>query len=207
MAEKRRLIPFSPEECCGCEACSQKCPHKAIDMKYGIDGALYPVINVEKCTNCYLCTSVCQYLHIPELNTTKYTYAASLINEDFLIRSSSGGAFYALALYIVNKGGTVYGSAMCEDESTIYAKHIRVDNEDELCKLQGSKYVQSIIGDVYKDVYKDLQSNRLVLFSGTPCQVAGLKLYLGHDYNTLLTVDIVCHGVPGTLVFQKYMKN
>lgn len=131
------------------------------------------------------------------------TYACYLKNEDIRIHSSSGAVFSAIASYVLAKNGIVYGVAMSED--CYSAEYISVTDEKELAKLRGSKYLQAKMGDTYKHVRADLQNERLVLFTGTGCQIIGLKLFLGRDYSNLICVDVICHGVPSPALWKKYV--
>lgn len=200
-----KSLYISTDKCCGCGACEQRCPQNAIQMMYRDDGALYPVISESRCVNCHLCEKVCQYHSVAELQSTPEAYAAVLKDENSLMASSSGGMFFALAVHIISQGGVVYGCAMDIDTSMI-AKHIYIERVESIHRLQGSKYVQSEIGHCYAEIEQMLKAGRMVLFTGTPCQVAGLKKYLlGIEYENLFTVDIICHGVPGSQLFNDYL--
>ena len=155
---------------------------------------MYPKVDENLCIGCDLCEKVCPYKNIvssAEFEERLFAYK----NDDpgILLESSSGGAFTELATYIIGRGGAVYGAAFSEDWSV---KHICVESIDELGKLRGSKYVQSYIGNSYRDAEHKLKNGQLVLFTGTPCQIKGLKFFLRKDYPNLLTVDFICHGVP-----------
>jgi len=192
--------------CCGCSACYNICPKKAITMVEDEYGFIYPKIDADKCINCGLCTRVCDYKkeHSKIKNDDCTAYLGINNNEERLLKSSSGGIFIALAERTISEGGIVYGSAMDNFE----CHHIRVTDRANLSKLQGSKYVQSSIGDIYSQVKTDLENNKKVLFSGTPCQIGGLNGYLlGKKYDNLMTVDIICHGVPNNKFFKDYIKN
>ena len=191
------------KDCCGCSACQQICPKGCISMQPDDEGFLYPVVDINACIDCGMCEKVC-----PELNRnikTKplATYAA--INPDLHVRmkSSSGGIFSMLAEETIEGGGVVYGAAFDRDWSV---RHIKVSSSEELALLRGSKYLQSKLGDTFKDVRTELNSGRRVLFSGTPCQTSGLKKFLRKDYTNLTTVDFVCHGVPSPAVWHSYLK-
>lgn len=193
---------YPKEKCCGCSACYNACPVECINMVTDEEGFLYPLVDEDSCINCGLCEKVC-----PMLNTNTYdikpgVYACINKDEDIRFRSSSGGCFSVLAKYVLENDGVVFGAAFDEN---FEVKHIMVDNENDLQRLRGSKYVQSDINVSYKQAKKYLELNKLVLFSGTPCQVAGLKNYLGKDYNNLILMDLVCHGVPSPGVFSKYL--
>lgn len=192
-------------ECTGCNACSSICPQKCIYMKADEEGFLYPVTDTDKCVNCGLCEKVCPIIFKQQSNEPYCTNAISANNKEKSIRncSSSGGVFTVLAKNIIRQSGVVFGAAF--NESFKKVEHICVDNETDLRKLRGSKYVQSWIGDSYCLAKDYLDSGRIVLFSGTPCQIAGLHSFLGKTYNNLFTQDIICHGVPSPLVWEKYV--
>lgn len=194
----------SKDECCGCEACAQICPVQCIEMCADSEGFLYPVVDKEKCIQCGLCERTCPVINSKEIDDSQLlAYAAVNLNELILEESSSGGAFSVLAEYVLNEGGIVYGASFDEK---VRVKHIGVDNLSELSKLRGSKYVQSFIGDCFIEVKKQVESGRLVLFTGTPCHVAALQLFLRKGYNNLLTMDFICHGVPSPLIWSEYLK-
>lgn len=196
------------KDCCGCGACQAICPKNAIDMIEDEYGFIYPKINDEKCINCGLCRRTCSYKTPRKMTEDKSTYVAVSKNLNNLKKSASGGVFFELAKAIVSSDGIVYGCSMEKENEKLTPKHIRVNNIDNLIKLQGSKYVQSECDNIYKDVKKDLLENRKVLFSGTPCQIEGLKAFLQYkDYENLYLIDIICHGVPSKKMFQDYIEN
>lgn len=192
-------------KCTGCGACAQLCPHMAITMEVDDEGFLRPVISSSRCTTCGLCQLRCP------VNTPRHVstglplavYSGWSNDESTRIGSSSGGAFTEIAKLILAKGGVCFGVSMDEN---VTARHTFVESDEGLCKLRGSKYVQSIIGDTYIKVRHFLHQGRHVLFSGTPCQVAGLLNFLHRDYDNLTTVDLVCHGVPSPMVFSDYVE-
>lgn len=190
-------------DCCGCGACLNICPRNAIRMAADECGFLYPKIDVDLCVGCRKCTSVCAFQNINENNTPLNTYAAVSQNKEQAVKSASGGIFASLAEDYINKGGIVFGAAFDEKRGV---SHRSINKTEMLYLLQGSKYVQSKIGNTYKETKELLNSGRKVLFSGTPCQIAGLKSYLGKEYDGLLTVDIICHGVPSEKIFQSYLR-
>lgn len=192
--------------CCGCGACSNICPQNAICMTEDQDGYVYPEIDIKKCVRCGLCKKVCSYQNGVERNSPISVKIAMNQNAEQLLKSSSGGVFAALAEAILQEKGVVYGAGYSRENSELLIKHLRVDQLDKLNLLQGSKYSQSVIGDSFSLVKQDLISGKKVLFSGTPCQVAGLKGYLGKEYDGLYTVDIVCHGVPNQRQFSSFIK-
>lgn len=187
--------------CSGCAACFNICPQECIIMKNDEEGFLYPEVDKSLCIACGLCDKVCG--GYSSQNTDVSAYAC--INKDDKIRksSSSGGVFYLLAEYVLDCNGVVFG-AVFDNDFSVY--HVSVENKNDLHKLQGSKYVQSRIGDAYKKAKELIESKRLVLFSGTPCQTDGLAKYLGKEYDNLILQDIICHGVPSPAVWHKYKK-
>lgn len=192
--------------CTGCQACENICPKQAISMKENEYGFLYPTIQQDKCINCNLCRNVCS--NISRIQKNKYIKTLALQSKDnYLIKkSSSGGMFVELAKFVLNKGGVVFGCAMERVEEGFDVKHIYIEDEKDLYKLQGSKYVQSRIGNTIKEAKEFLDKGRFVLYSGTPCQIAGLKAYLKQDYENLLTVDLSCTGTPSLKIFNDYIK-
>lgn len=180
------------------------CLKKAILMKEDECGFLYPQIDEKLCVKCGACKKVCSYQNVAETNNPVDVYAAVSKNTDVL-QSTSGGIFASLATSVIHEGGIVYGASMEYIDGVLTPMHIGVDSLTDLIKLQGSKYVQSYIGNTYQEVKKQLVDGRMVLFSGTPCQVAGLKSYLHNDYDTLLLLDLICHGVPSAKFFQDYI--
>lgn len=191
------------QDCCGCSACLNICPNKCIKMKADNEGFLYPYIKEkENCTNCKACEKVCPIVKDDVREIIPEVYACKNKNEIEREESSSGGVFTLLAKQILKKNGVVYG-ALFDERFNVY--HNKIDNEDELYKLRGSKYTQSNIGDCYKTVKNDLINDKKVLFSGTSCQIAGLKSFLKKDYENLYTVDVVCHGVPSPKVYSLYI--
>lgn len=190
------------DECTACGACLSICPKSCISFKSNEEGFLYPHIDIEKCVDCDLCSKVC-FLndHITPTfreNDISY-YAAKAIERCNL--SSSGGIFPLLAESVLKNGGVVIGAAW-DDKFNV--KHILIKSKSELPLLCGSKYIQSNTEKVFK-IVKEHLSIQTVLFSGTPCQVKGLKTFLGKDYDNLITVELVCHGVPSPLVFRRYL--
>ncbi len=189
----------SRENCTGCFACYNICPREAITMEEDEYGYIYPIINNDKCINCKLCEKSCPSLNKINLKYPIKCYAARTKDEAILKKSTSGGIATLLAQKIIENGGVVYGAAY-NDKCEV--NHIRIDDINELDRLQGSKYVHSYIKDAFQSVKKDLLTSKNVLFIGTPCQVAGLRKYLVKKYDNLYTVDIICHGVPS----QKFLK-
>lgn len=199
------MISNSRADCSGCSACANICPKNCIVMQRDDEGFSYPKINHEICIQCGRCEKVCPALNFKSATIDKLPEVFVAIYPDAKIRrhSSSGGAFTALSEIILKNGGIIFGAGFNEDWRVV---HMSAENLDELENLRGSKYVQSQIGDVYKRVKVELENNRKVLFSGTPCQCAGLKSFLGKDYSNLLTVDIICHGTPSPLLLENYLE-
>lgn len=198
------MIDLKKFNCTGCTACYNVCPHKAIQMVEDSEGFKFPQIDTAKCTNCGLCEKVC----IPSNGYVKQpfetkAYGAKNKNLDERKKSQSGGAFYVLAKYILSQGGVVYGSLI--DEAFV-VRHARASTEEQAKGFRGSKYVQSDLGDIFLSVKEDLLLGVPVLFSGTPCQVAGLKAFLRKAYDNLLLVDLICHGVPSPKVWSDYIE-
>lgn len=187
-------------DCYGCGACEQICGHKAIQLKANVEGFLYPEVDTDKCSNCGLCERVCP-IDVPPKGQVKQTIACQYQNES-LIDSASGGLFKAVADYVLDHNGYVAGCVFDESFNPI---HILSNSPKDISRMQGSKYVQSKIGNVYNEVKKQLKEGVLVLFSGTPCQVAGLKEFLMDKYNNLITLDLICHGVPSPKLLQLYL--
>ena len=190
-------------KCAGCHACANACPRNCINMVRDIEGFEYPVVDEGACVHCNLCNSVCPIETTQLVSGSTTVYAAVNQDEGIRLASSSGGVFTLLAERILSEGGVVFGAAFSEDFHS--AHHIAIESSEELGRLRGSKYLQSRIGDTYREVRAFLEQGRSVLFSGTPCQIAGLKAYLGKEYDTLYTQDIICHGVPSPLVWDKYL--
>lgn len=207
MEEKENYL--NVVSCTGCRACEQACPVNAIEMRENYMGFLVPYIEDSKCIHCGKCRNVCHALdkkgkHLKQDNIV--TYACKNTNEEIRMKSSSGGLFYLFASEIINAGGVVYGAGYNEE---FEVQHLRIQKSDEIIQLMGSKYVQSNLNNTYVSIQNDLATKRQVLFVGTPCQVAGLLTFLtksGCDSTNLLTMDLVCHGVPSPLIWREYLK-
>lgn len=186
-------------QCTQCLACVNSCPRNSIDMVDAGEGFFIPRINSDTCVECGTCMKVCHRLSpVDCYQTPLKTLACWTKNNDDRKKSSSGGAFSVLARYVLSENGVVFGATM---DSNLQVRHISIDNVEDIVKLQGSKYVQSYIGDTYKQVREFINQNRLVLFTGTPCQVGGLLAFLRKRYDNLITCDMVCHGVPSQKAF------
>lgn len=191
-------------DCCGCSACIAACPKGCICMETDSEGFRYPSIDTQRCVDCDLCQRVCPVINEAAIPShPQSVYAA--INHDHATRadSSSGGIFTLIAEHVLSDGGIVFGAAVTED---LKVKHIAVEEFSQLHLLRGSKYVQSDPGDSFRQVKEHLLAGRQVLYTGTPCQIAGLKSYLGQDYDHLICQDIICHGVPSPAVFDAYLQ-
>ena len=188
--------------CCGCSACAMKCPKHCITMQADSEGFLYPVVNKEDCIDCGLCERVCHELHPYEQRKPLNVYAAINKDEEIRLKSSSGGIFYLLAEKTISEGGVVFGARFDEQWQVVidYAETM-----EGIKPFMGSKYVQASTATAFKDAEAFLKQGRKVLFSGSPCQIAGLYHYLRKEYDNLTTVDFVCHGVPSPKVWQRYL--
>ena len=189
--------------CCGCSACVQRCPRHCISMKEDEEGFLYPVVDENACIECGLCEKVCPELHQGEERKPLKVYAAKNKNEEIRMQSSSGGIFTLLAEQIIQEGGVVFGARFDENWEVI---HDYTETIEGLAPFRGSKYIQSRIRVTYQQAESFLKQGRKVMFTGTPCQIAGLKQFLRKEYENLLTVDFICHGVPSPGVWRKYLE-
>ena len=191
--------------CCGCEACVQACAHNAISMKEDNEGFRYPEVDATLCVECSLCEKVCQYNDMPPKYTEeKYVFGGYIANPEVRFESTSGGAFSAIVDAFCDEKYVVFGAEAKE----IDVFHSYIESKAELSKFRKSKYSQSIIGDTYKQVKAFLKEGKKVLFSGTPCQIAGLRCYLGKtNQDNLLTVEVICEGVPSPLYVRKWDKH
>lgn len=194
--------------CCGCTACMSVCPHGALSMKPDVLGFMYPEVNPARCTDCGLCDKVCDFCGRHEDNRIEEdrpleVYAASNRDSDVLLSSQSGGVFTAVSDVVLSQGGVVYGAVM-NDDFTV--SHARADNAEERDRMRGSKYVQSMLDGIFRSVLEDLVSGRTVLFTGTPCQVAGLASFIPSRFHEkLILMDFICHGVPSPSVWKDYV--
>lgn len=200
------IVLSDKSDCCGCTACEAVCGHHALTMRADAEGFLYPVVDTSRCTDCHLCEQVCPIMQRDAkfLNTIPTGVFALRHKDKLTLRSSSsGGAFAAMAQTFLEMKGVIYGA---EYDERLVVVHRREQTSDGVRRFRGSKYVQSDIRGIYADVRAQLRSGRYVLFSGTPCQVEGLKGFLRHPYDKLFTVDILCHGVPSPKVFADYVR-
>lgn len=194
------------DNCCGCYACVNVCPKDCISMEEDSEGFNYPCVDKSKCVDCTLCEKVCPIINKDKVaqgsNEENNTYVAYTKNATVRKNSSSGGMFTELAESVLKNNGVVFGCAFDDDFN---AHHIMVNNSSDLEKLRGSKYIQSHIENTYEEAERLLKNGQLVLFSGVACQIAGLNSYLRKDYNNLITVDVLCHGVPSGKAWRKYI--
>lgn len=188
--------------CCGCGACLTSCPKHCVHFESDAEGFLYPIVNKYECIDCGKCERVCPIINKQPSITPIRIVAAKNKNKTIIKASSSGGLFTAIAEKCLSCGGVVFGAAF---DSEWRLRHIAVEESTELSCFRGSKYLQSEVADVFSSVKEYLKEGRQVVFSGTPCQVAGLKRFLNIEYCNLLTVEIACHGVPSPKVFREYI--
>lgn len=196
-------IGIEYSKCTGCGICSLMCPQKCIKMTSNSEGFLYPTVDIQRCVHCGICNRICP------LNTDyvglgqTIAYAAYAKDSQLISHSSSGGVFSVIAEYIIRNNGVVYGAGFDID---YLVEHKRIDSIDNIRTIRGSKYLQSNIIHILPSVKYDLDEGKTVLFSGTPCQIAALKEYLIRDYSNLITVDLICHGVPSPQLWKKYVE-
>ena len=194
------------EKCVGCTACYNICPRKCIEMKENTEGFLYPVCNDSICIKCGMCEKVCPIVNLPDFNNKDQKREGYIFqNSDckVLAESTSGGFFSALAESIISENGVVFGAAYDEN---FYLHHIYIESNDKIGQFRNSKYVQSNPKESFLQCKQFLQNGRMVLYSGTPCQVAGLKCFLEKEYKNLITCDVICRGVPSPGLFRDYVE-
>ncbi len=189
-------------ECCGCEACVQRCPVGCISLVEDNEGFRYPQVDVQRCVDCGACESVCPELNLPSASAPLKVVGAKSHSEELRSASSSGGIFSLLAADVIASQGVVFGAVFDSEWGVV---HRAAQTLEELEPMRGSKYSQSQIGDCFARAEELLQQGREVLFSGTPCQIAGLRLFLGREYDKLLLVDVTCHGAPSPKLWRKYL--
>ena len=193
---------FQKKDCNGCGACSLRCPQSAIRMVEDNEGFLYPKIDKYKCVQCGLCKSICS--NNPNKKNETKTYIAINKNKDILMQSTSGGLFSVLSTYIINLGGKVFGVRY---DKNLKVVHDSCDNIENLSNFRSSKYVRSDLKNSYQNIEKELKLGKYILFTGTPCQCAGLRAYLMRDYDKLITCEVICHANPSPLIFDMFKKN
>lgn len=196
---------LNKEKCCGCSACVNACPKHALKMISDRDGFFYPQMNISMCIHCGKCVEVCPMeKEICDYFPTFFqAFAAYSKKDSYIYNSSSGGIFPEIASWVIQNGGVVYGATMDENFNVF---HTRIVQRSDIHCLQGSKYVQSYMGESMAQCQEDLEKKKMVFFTGTGCQIFGLKQYLGKEYNNLLTADVICHGVPSNLFFKQYIE-
>lgn len=190
-------------DCCGCEACVQRCPKRCISLHRDQEGFLYPLVDESICIDCGLCERVCPVINQGEPLKPLVAYAAKNQDESVRLSSSSGGVFTALAEQVIAQGGVVFGARFDESWNVV---HDYVETVEGLSAFRGAKYAQSRIGLCFLQAETFLRQGRQVLFSGLPCQIAGLKKFLRKGYDNLITVDLFCHGVPSPLVWKRFLE-
>lgn len=198
------IVINNKDACCGCHACAQKCPKHSITMQMDEEGFLYPVVDKTTCIECGLCEKVCPVLNKNKEALPLNVFAAKNNDDAICKQSSSGGVFFLLAEKTIKDGGVVFGARF----DTLWdIEHAYIECIEGISQFMGSKYVQSRIGNTYQKAEEFLKDGRQVLFTGTPCQIAGLKHYLRKEYDNLLCVDVICHGSPSPGVWREYLRS
>lgn len=196
------------KKCTGCGACVNACPRRVITLEEDIEGFIYPQVDVDRCIDCHVCEKICPMLKDRAticcgIEGYPQFYAGQLLDKKDLSLVSSGGAFWAFSQTIIKKGGIVYGAVQ---ENVDEVSHFRAEDMEGIKRIRRSKYLQSDTGYTMAQVRDDIRKGHVVLYSGTGCQIAGLKSFLGGDFENLITCDVVCHGVPSTKVWKTYRK-
>ena len=190
--------------CFGCRACEKSCGKNAIVMSLDEEGFLRPTLDEEKCVECGLCLRSCPVVHGEDIKRSSLkVYAAQAKDEDILMKSSSGGMISVIADFVLSNNGVVFGAAYDEN---LNVRHVKAESVAELEGMRGSKYFQSDTCDTYVSVKQELKNGRLVYYTGTPCQIAGLRLFLRKEYSNLVTSDLICHGTPSSKIFHLFLK-
>ena len=199
------MLSLNLDKCCGCTACVSICPQECIKMVEDDEGFLIPrLVEDRRCIDCNLCNDVCPVItNSEETEKNQRGYIVQNIDESVRMESTSGGAFSAIAEYVIKNDGVVYGAAYDEN---FKVKHISIEKNDEIWRFRNSKYVQSFLGKTFNEVRKNLIAGRIVCFSGTPCQIEGLQSFLRKEYDNLILVDVVCHGIGSPLIWDKYLE-
>ena len=195
------IIIKEKKDCCGCTACVERCPCHCIIMQVDEEGFMYPIVDKDKCIQCNLCNTVCPIINQKNPQLPKEVYAAKINDANIVLNSSSGGLFSVLSEAVILKGGVVFGARFNKEWNVI---HDYAETKEGIKAFQGSKYVQSDIGICFLKAEQFLKEGRIVLFSGTPCQISGLKYFLRKEYDKLVTISIICHGVPSPGVWNAY---
>lgn len=190
-------------DCCGCSACEEACPKQCIQLEPDKEGYWYPKINKEQCIDCGVCEKVCPVLNSQPERIPLHVYAAINKNEKIRAQSASGGMFTLIAEKIIHEGGVVFGVKFDKDWKVVFGY---TETQEGLDDFRRSKYVQAWVGNSYKEVKEFLKQGRKVLFTGVPCQIAGLYSYLRKNYENLITVDLICEGVPSPKLWERYLK-
>lgn len=207
MKQKKDIIVLaSATDCTACAACVSVCPKGCISMVEDKEGFLQPKIDTKQCILCHKCEKTCPILNTESISDDFETKAYAVINKDDEIRaqSSSGGVFFPLAKWVIEQGGVVFGARWNDKWDVV---HDYAEDIEGVKAFMRSKYVQSVVGDTLKQAKDFLDSGRWVLYSGTPCQLGGLRAYLGKEYDKLIQVDLICHGVPSPGVWRSYLKD
>lgn len=192
------------KNCCGCGGCAQVCPKGCIKLSEDSEGFLYPVIAFENCVDCKLCEKICPVVNasVDEGEKAPSVFVCKNRNESIRMKSSSGGIFFAAAAAVIKNGGCVFGAGFDADMNV---SMVKAEEIEDIPRLMGSKYVQSKAENTFAEAKNELKAGRMVLYSGTPCQIEGLKRFLGTDYDKLYTMDFICHGVPSPELWRKYV--